>query len=133
MKRFASETQSNFGPNAFTAHRHNSGIYSQLLFAPADAYTVTLGGRYENNEKFGNFFTYRAAGSVLGEPGWVLAPCWARPCPGPCAPQRSWPIPICRFKRRWRSTRCMGISRMRARGRKRLGRRVCGVFSVAFR
>ncbi|MDB4915841.1 MAG: TonB-dependent receptor [Gemmatimonadetes bacterium] len=60
----ASETQSSFGPNAFTAHRHNTGAYGQLLLAPADAYTITVGGRYENNETFGNFFTYRAAGSI---------------------------------------------------------------------
>ncbi|MDB4888525.1 MAG: TonB-dependent receptor [Gemmatimonadetes bacterium] len=60
----ASETQSNFGPNAFTARRRTRGVYSQLLFAPAEPYTIALGGRYERNEQFGDFFTYRAAGSA---------------------------------------------------------------------
>ncbi|MEO5816061.1 MAG: TonB-dependent receptor [Gemmatimonadaceae bacterium] len=60
----ASVTQSNFGPNAFTARRRTRGGYGQLLFAPADPYTVTLGGRFERNEQFGDFFTYRAAGSA---------------------------------------------------------------------
>ncbi|MEO8335844.1 MAG: TonB-dependent receptor [bacterium] len=60
----ASETASNFGPSAFTARRRTRGVYGQVLLAPADAYTVTIGGRYEHNEEFGDFFTYRAAGSA---------------------------------------------------------------------
>jgi len=60
----SSETESNFGPNAFTARRRTSGVYSQLLFAPAQPYTLAIGGRFEHNEQFGDFFTYRAAGSA---------------------------------------------------------------------
>ncbi|MEP6732434.1 MAG: TonB-dependent receptor [bacterium] len=59
-----SHTTSNFGPNDFTARRRTSGVYGQWLYAPADPYTITVGGRYEHNEKFGEFFTYRAAGSA---------------------------------------------------------------------
>jgi outer membrane cobalamin receptor len=59
----ASATQSNFGDNAFTATRRTTGTYAQLLFTPADRHTITLGGRYEHNEQFGNFVTWRSAGS----------------------------------------------------------------------
>jgi vitamin B12 transporter len=58
-------TRSNFGDDAPTpARRRTTGGYAQLLFAPASPYTVTLGGRYEHNEQFGEFFTYRAAASA---------------------------------------------------------------------
>jgi vitamin B12 transporter len=60
----ASETQSNFGPSAFTANRRTTGLYGQFLLAPAAPYTLTVGGRLEHNETFGDFFTYRAAGSA---------------------------------------------------------------------
>jgi vitamin B12 transporter len=60
----ASETQSSFGDNGFTATRRTSGAYAQLLVAPAERYTAAVGGRYEHNEQFGDFFTYRGAGSV---------------------------------------------------------------------
>ena len=60
----ASETQSNFGDNGFTATRRTTAAYSQLLLAPAARYTVTLGGRLEHNERFGDFATYRAAASL---------------------------------------------------------------------
>ena len=60
----ASATTSNFGDNGFTASRRTSGAYGQLLVAPGDAYTVTAGARYEHNERFGDFATYRAAASA---------------------------------------------------------------------
>lgn len=60
----ASETQSNFGASGFTARRRTTGLYGQWLIAPVDRYTFALGGRYEHNEQFGDFFTYRAAGSA---------------------------------------------------------------------
>lgn len=60
----ASGTVSSFGDNGFTARRRSSGGYAQLLLAPHGAYTVALGGRYERNERFGDFLTYRGAGSV---------------------------------------------------------------------
>ena len=59
-----SRTTSNFGGNAFTATRRTSGLYTQLLLAPAEPYTLTLGARYEHNERFGDFRTYRSAASV---------------------------------------------------------------------
>jgi vitamin B12 transporter len=60
----ASATTSNFGPSGFTASRRTSGVYSQLLLEPGDRYTATLGGRYEHNERFGDFWTWRAAAST---------------------------------------------------------------------
>lgn len=60
----ASATTSNFGPNGFTASRRSSGTYAQLLLAPDDRYTATLGARYEHNERFGDFVTWRAAAST---------------------------------------------------------------------
>ena len=60
----ASETGSNFGDNSFTATRRTTGSYAQLLLAPAERYTVALGGRYERNERFGEFLTYRGAASA---------------------------------------------------------------------
>ena len=60
----ASGTVSSFGDNGFTARRRSSGAYAQLLLAPAERYTVALGGRYEHNERFGDFVTYRGAGSL---------------------------------------------------------------------
>ena len=60
-----SNTTSNFGPSVTPPHRRRTtGAYGQLLFAPLDPFTVTVGGRYEHNEQFGDFFTYRAAGSA---------------------------------------------------------------------
>jgi vitamin B12 transporter len=61
----ASETQSNFGPTPADPHaRRTSGVYGQLLVQPADRSTLTVGGRLEHNERFGDFFTYRAGTSV---------------------------------------------------------------------
>jgi vitamin B12 transporter len=60
----ASETASNFGDNGFTATRRTSAAYAQLLLAPAERYTLTLGGRLEHNERFGDFATYRGAASM---------------------------------------------------------------------
>jgi vitamin B12 transporter len=68
----ASGTQSSFGDNAFTATRRTSGVYAQLLAAPSEQYTVTVGGRYEHNERFGEFFTYRSAASVALREGTRL-------------------------------------------------------------
>ncbi|HEX6598604.1 MAG TPA: TonB-dependent receptor [Gemmatimonadaceae bacterium] len=60
----ASATTSNFGPNGFTAARRTSGAYAQLLLEPSDRWTSTLGGRYEHNQRFGDFWTWRAAASA---------------------------------------------------------------------
>lgn len=60
----ASATTSNFGDNQFTAVRRTTGVYGQLLLASAAGYTVTAGSRFEHNERFGDFVTYRAAGAA---------------------------------------------------------------------
>ena len=60
-----SGTTSNFGDSPTTNHsRRTTGTYAQLLIAPATPYTATLGGRLEHNERFGDFFTFRTAGSA---------------------------------------------------------------------
>lgn len=65
----ASATTSNFGPNGFSARRRTSGVYGELLLAPDDPYTVTAGARYEHNERFGDFVTWRAAASARAATG----------------------------------------------------------------
>jgi vitamin B12 transporter len=59
-----SATTSNYGPSGYSARRRNTGLFAQLLAGGSQAYTGTLGARYDHNEAFGDFFTYRAAGSV---------------------------------------------------------------------
>jgi vitamin B12 transporter len=60
-----SGTESSYGPTPTdSVGRRTAGGYAQLLLAPTAASTVTLGSRYEHNERFGNFATWRAAGSV---------------------------------------------------------------------
>jgi vitamin B12 transporter len=59
----ASATTSNFGENGFTASRRTTAAYAQLLLEPGDRYTATFGGRFEHNERFGDFATWRAAAS----------------------------------------------------------------------
>jgi vitamin B12 transporter len=68
----ASATASNFGDNGFTASRRSSGAYAQLLVQPDVRYTATVGGRYEHNESFGDFLTWRAGGSALVAAGTRL-------------------------------------------------------------
>ena len=62
-----SESQSVFGTfestSIFRASRVNDAVYSQLLASPISQVTLTVGGRYDHNERFGGFGTYRAAGS----------------------------------------------------------------------
>lgn len=60
----ASATTSNFGPSGFTAARRTRGAYAQLLLDPSERWTSTIGGRYEHNERFGDFWTWRAAASA---------------------------------------------------------------------
>jgi vitamin B12 transporter len=60
-----SATRSNFGDDVpAPATRRSTGGYAQLLVAPVDGATVALGGRYEHNEQFGEFWTYRGAAST---------------------------------------------------------------------
>lgn len=62
-------TRSNFGDDAPPAvARRTTGGYAQLLLQPAEGSTLALGGRFEHNEQFGDFWTYRAAGSARVAP-----------------------------------------------------------------
>jgi vitamin B12 transporter len=68
-----SGTVSNFGDTPTESHaRRTSGAYAQLLLAPTERYSVTLGGRYEHNERFGDFGTARAAASLAVRDGTRL-------------------------------------------------------------
>ena len=68
-----SRTTSNFGDDAPpAATRRSTGGYAQLLLQPVDGSTLALGGRYEHNEQFGDFWTYRAAGSARVAPSTRL-------------------------------------------------------------
>ena len=59
-------TRSNFGDDAPPpATRRSTGGYAQLLLSPVTDATVALGGRFEHNEQFGDFWTYRAAASTV--------------------------------------------------------------------
>jgi outer membrane cobalamin receptor len=59
-------TRSNFGDDVPPpATRRSTGGYAQLLLSPTELATVALGGRFEHNEQFGDFWTYRAAGSTI--------------------------------------------------------------------
>jgi vitamin B12 transporter len=51
-------------PTDFHEHRVNRAGYAQLVASAADAATLTLGGRYDDNGSFGIFRTGRAALSV---------------------------------------------------------------------
>ena len=59
-----SATTSNFGPSAFTAARRTRAAYAQLLLEPSERWTSTIGARFEHNERFGDFWTWRAAASA---------------------------------------------------------------------
>jgi vitamin B12 transporter len=54
--------------SVFRASRVNDAVYAQLLASPVSPVTLTIGGRYDRNERFGGFGTYRAAGS------WAVTP-----------------------------------------------------------
>ncbi|HET7189251.1 MAG TPA: TonB-dependent receptor, partial [Gemmatimonadaceae bacterium] len=67
-----SGTTSSFGDTPTFSHaRRTMGGYAQLLVAPAP-FTATLGGRYDHNEQFGDFATYRVAGSAQLAPATRL-------------------------------------------------------------
>ncbi|MDQ6635119.1 MAG: TonB-dependent receptor, partial [Gemmatimonadota bacterium] len=63
-----SGTTSNFGDTPPYSHaRRTTGGYAQLLFASAP-FTAAVGARYEHNEQFGDFVTYRVAGTAQVQP-----------------------------------------------------------------
>lgn len=66
--------ESSFGPfsSEFTAERTNRAAYIQALAQPTSRISVSLGGRADDNEKFGDFFTYRAGASIRAAEGTTL-------------------------------------------------------------
>ncbi|MEO7084410.1 MAG: TonB-dependent receptor [Gemmatimonadaceae bacterium] len=70
------ETQSVFGTfqstSIFDASRRNAAYYLQSLSTLPDSVVVTLGGRRDDNERFGKFDTYRVGGSWRALPGLHL-------------------------------------------------------------
>jgi vitamin B12 transporter len=57
-----SESLSEFGSSVseFAATRNNVGFYGQAQATPVRGLALTLGGRLDDNQQFGTFFTYRA-------------------------------------------------------------------------
>ena len=60
---FSSESQ--FGPFASSSYneRSNRAAYAQIV-APLSSITITIGGRTEDNDRFGNFTTWRAGANL---------------------------------------------------------------------
>jgi len=60
--RSDSRSESAFGTfeSSFRAARWNRGVYGEVVVAPAANLTATLGGRMDDNQKFGRFVTGRA-------------------------------------------------------------------------
>ncbi|HTC24076.1 MAG TPA: TonB-dependent receptor [Gemmatimonadales bacterium] len=52
-----------FGPSSgsFTANRHNWGFYGQATAQPDPRIQIIAGGRVDDNQRFGTFWTYRVA------------------------------------------------------------------------
>jgi vitamin B12 transporter len=50
-----------FGPDEFTAARHNWGLYLQGSSDPVHRLRLTAGGRLDDNSRFGTFWTYRVS------------------------------------------------------------------------
>ena len=53
---------------AFREGRDNWGIYAQATVLPVSRLQLTAGGRLDENEKFGSFWTYRAAALAFASP-----------------------------------------------------------------
>ena len=54
--------------NAFRESRDNWGLYAQATVLPVSRLQLTGGGRLDRNEKFGSFWTYRAAALAFASP-----------------------------------------------------------------
>lgn len=54
--------------NAFRESRDNWGLYAQATMLPLPRLQLTAGGRLDQNEKFGSFWTYRAAALAFASP-----------------------------------------------------------------
>ncbi len=53
---------------AFRESRHNVGLYAQATVLPVSRLQLTGGGRLDENQKFGSFWTYRAAALAFASP-----------------------------------------------------------------
>jgi vitamin B12 transporter len=53
---------------AFREGRDNVGLYAQATMFPVSRVQLTAGGRLDENEKFGTFWTYRAAALAFASP-----------------------------------------------------------------
>lgn len=60
----------------FDASRLNRGYYAQLLAGGSQRWTVAIGARVDDNEKFGTFVTSRASASVRVAPSTRLRAAW---------------------------------------------------------
>lgn len=53
---------------SFDENRDNWGLYAQTTVLPVSRLQLTAGGRLDENEKFGSFWTYRAAALAFASP-----------------------------------------------------------------
>jgi vitamin B12 transporter len=60
--RSSFHSESSFGPfdSSSSDERDNTGWYAQLITAPFAHTHFTIGGRIDDNDRFGTFYTYRA-------------------------------------------------------------------------
>lgn len=67
----ASELDFGFGPTTdlFEASRRNWGFYLQGSGEPAEGIRLSVGGRLDDNERFGAHWTWRASALVFATPG----------------------------------------------------------------
>jgi vitamin B12 transporter len=68
----AFEAQRQSVTGAFSEGRDNWGFYAQATALPDPRLQLTLGGRLDENEKFGTFWTYRAAALAFASPATRL-------------------------------------------------------------
>ncbi len=73
-ERVASEFDFGFGATTdlFEASRNNWGYYLQGTVEPVSRVRLTAGGRVDDNERFGTFWTWRASGLVFATPSTRL-------------------------------------------------------------
>jgi vitamin B12 transporter len=57
---------------AFDEGRDNWGLYTQATVLPLPQLQLTAGGRLDENQRFGSFWTYRAAALAFASPGTRL-------------------------------------------------------------
>ncbi len=62
------ESQRQDVTGAFRESRRNWGLYTEATFLPVSRLQITAGGRLDENEKFGSFWTYRAAALAFASP-----------------------------------------------------------------